>query len=412
MKRFVIAFVASFCLAQAALAAVPPTGGPAFDWGAFDVMLPAPAAAPSPVLPTLPTVRAVVPPGVPGFTPAAAAKPITAPKAAAPKAIPWGRMPLSFEANHGQVDSQVKFLARGPGYTVFLTPTETTFVLRAPDANAGKPRHGKFAGLPGVPDPLAKPADRAPDTPAAPPAVVRMKLEGANPSPAVSGLETLPGTVNYFKGNDPKKWRTGIPTYRKAHYKNVYPGIDQVWYGNPDQLEHDFVVAPGADPGKIRIAFEGLKGREDAPAVRVTETGDLALTLADGGEMRLQKPLVYQEIDGRRVEVAAAYEVYPQAGKVGLATASRASVGFRLATYDAGKPVVIDPVVVYSTYFGGSSFDGGYSIAVDPVSNIYVAGLTDSSGFPVASARYPNYAGGARCFCNQTAKRRGDGRLC
>lgn len=186
-------------------------------------------------------------------------------------------MPLQFEANHGQVDDQVKFLARGKGYTLFLTPTESVMVLRSAQARG----NGHEAMVPDSLSPLA------PSPLPVMQSVVRMKLEGANPSPAIDGMEQLPGTVNYFIGNDPAKWRTKIPTYVKVQYKAAYPGIDLAYYGNQGRLEYDFIVAPGADSNQIKLAFEG------ASEIKVADSGDLLLTTALG-EVKLQKPIVYQ----------------------------------------------------------------------------------------------------------------------
>ena len=177
--------------------------------------------------------------------------------------------PLHFEANHGQVDGQVKFLSRGSGYTLFLTPTESVMVLQQRQANETQ-THDPLAAM--EPAPIKQ-------------SVVRMKLEGANPEPTVEGLEQLPGIVNYFIGNDPAKWRTKIPTYAKVQYKDAYPGIDLAYYGNQGKLEYDFIVSPGADPNQIKLAFDG------ASDIRVADSGDLLLTTAIG-EVRLQKPIV------------------------------------------------------------------------------------------------------------------------
>jgi hypothetical protein len=149
----------------------------------------------------------------------------------------YGHLPLSFEANQGQTAAEVKFLARGSGYALFLTPTEAVLTLHKPtNKEAGRLRPGS--------------ARQAPLGPAEPPAIVRLKLVGANPNPTLEGMDELPGKVNYLRGNDPKQWRTNVPTYGKVRYAQAYPGIDLVYYGNPRQLEHDFVVAPGADPHK------------------------------------------------------------------------------------------------------------------------------------------------------------------
>ena len=278
-------------------------------------------------------------------------------------------MPLQFEANHGQVDDQVKFLSRGSGYTLFLTPTESVMVLQQREAKEQ------------ASDPMAM-TEPAPIKQS----VVRMKLEGANPSPAIDGMEQLPGIVNYFIGNDPAKWRTKIPTYAKVQYKEAYPGIDLAYYGNQGKLEYDFIVAPGADPNQIKLAFEG------ASEIMVADGGDLLLTTALG-EVRLQKPIVYQvEKDGHKTLVAGNYLASPNASK---------EVRIQLAAYDHSKPVVIDPVLLYATYLGGSGVETGaefgpYGIAVDSSGNTYVAGATASTDFPgVSSGSIQSIYGGS-----------------
>jgi hypothetical protein len=275
-------------------------------------------------------------------------------------------MPLQFEANHGQVDAQVKFLSRGSGYTLFLTPTESVMVLRQREAPS----------QPGdIHDPQAT-TEPAPIKQS----VVRMKLEGANPSPAIDGLEQLPGIVNYFIGNDPEKWRTKIPTYAKVQYKEAYPGIDLAYYGNQGKLEYDLIVAPGADPNQIKLAFEG------ASDIRVADSGDLLLTTALG-EMRLQKPIVYQvENNGHKTLVAGKYILETQSASLHVSHTMSYSVGFQLASYDHAKPVVIDPVLLlYSTYLGGSASDNGGAIAVDTAGQAYVTGTAFSTNFPTAT---------------------------
>jgi|CXWL01.1.fsa_nt_gi hypothetical protein len=266
-------------------------------------------------------------------------------------------MPLQFEANHGQVDAQVKFLSRGSGYTLFLTPTESVMVLQQREVTS-QPGGGH--------DPLAT-TEPAPIKQS----VVRMKLEGANPSPAIEGMEQLPGIVNYFIGNDPAKWRTKIPTYAKVYYKEAYPGIDLAYYGNQGKLEYDFIVAPGADPDQIKLAFDGVSH------VQVARGGDLILTTALG-EVRVQKPIVYQlEMDGHKTLVAGNYILSNKRG-----------ASIQLAAYDSSKPLVIDPVVDYLTYLGGKQGDANPRIAVDALGNAYVTGITGSLDFPTTSGAF------------------------
>ncbi len=272
----------------------------------------------------------------------------------------YGKLPLAFEPNQGQTDARVRFLTRGGGMTAFFTDSETALVLSRSERR----------------DPEALPRERRePDK--VEQAVVRMKLVHGRAAGQVRGLEKLPGMSNYFIGNDPKKWRTDVPHYARIEYEGVYPGIDLVWYGNQRQLEYDFVVAPGADPKQIQVAYEGVESLE------VAAGGDLVLRTALG-EVRQQQPRVYQETGGKRVEVGARY-----------ALVARNRVSFQLAKYDRKRELRIDPVVlVYSTYLGGNSGDAGYGIAVDAAGSAYVTGSTFSTNFPTQSPYQATYEGG------------------
>ena len=277
----------------------------------------------------------------------------------------YSHLPLQFEANLGQTVSTVKFLAREPGYTVFLTPSEAVLVLRSPEPS--ERTHPVLPVLDRRP-PRLRERKTSPERDTT---VVRLGLVGANPNPEVAGLEPLPGKVNYFRGNDPHKWRTGIPTYTKVRYRDVYAGVDVVYYGARRQLEYDFVVAPGADPTQIRLAVNG------AEALSVDTTGDLVLRTM-GGALRLHKPLIYQETDHARKEIAGGYVLL-----------GKDQVGFHIAAYDTRRPVVIDPVLSYATYLGGINDDFGWAIAVDSAGNAYVTGGTHSPDFPTANALQP-----------------------
>ncbi len=302
----------------------------------------------------------------------------------------FARLRLSFEANQGQTDAQVKFLSRGRGYTLFLTPAEAVLALARPaDVAHGAPDgiYPDQVGSPAqfhVPASLPTASGQVPGGAArAEPAVLRMKLVGAKARPHVEGLKELPGKSNYFLGNDPKKWRRNVPTYAKVKYDSVYPGVDLVYYGNQQQLEHDFVVAPGADPGAIRLGFEGWSGAQQAAPLQIDDRGDLVVHLSHG-EMRLQKPIIYQDLAGVRQEVSGGYVLKGDR-----------EVGFQLGAYDPRRPLVIDPVFVYSTYLGGSGDDFAEGIAVDAEGNAYVIGSTTSRDFPTANALQPNYGGGS-----------------
>ena len=236
-----------------------------------------------------------------------------------------GGVSLGFEANDGQVDAQVRYLARGPGYTLWLTQSEAVLGMHGSRPN---PRL-----VNGVADTLAR--DQVPTS------VLRIALLGANPDPQLTGLDKLPGIANYFLGNDHSRWRVGVPIYGKVKYEGIYSGIDLVYYWNQGQLEYDFIVAPGADPGQIRLEVTGNEN------IRQDEEGTLQLTTASG-EIRLRRPQVYQVIDGTRHDIAARY-VLPKEGSAGM---SRSGIGIQLAAYDADLPLVIDPVITYSTYLG------------------------------------------------------------
>lgn len=264
----------------------------------------------------------------------------------------YGKLPLQFEANQGQTHKDVRFFSRGQGYNLYLTASEAVLVLTRPSPDENGKRNAQ-----------ASPSPRA----QAESVALRMALVGANRKPLVSGLDQLPGEVNYFIGKHQSKWRTHVPTYAKVHYREVYPGIDLLYYGNQRQLEYDFVLAPGADPQKIVLGFKG------AEKLEIDAEGNLVLHAA-GAEIRQHKPIVYQEIDGVRTQIDGGYV---------LTGAKR--VGFQLAAYDTSRPLVIDPVLSYSTYLGGSDADEGRGMAVDAAGGAYVTGITRSINFPTTA---------------------------
>lgn len=307
--------------------------------------------------------------------------------------VSHAQLPLSFEPNQGQTDERVNFLARGRGYTLFLTSTETVLALRKQSAisrqlSAEKRpdlRHRAFEHRPDSTDPGPRTLDSG--------LVLYMHLVGANPNPQVAGVEELPGKVNYFRSNDPQKWRTNIPTYAKVKYQNVYPGVDLAYYGNQRQLEYDFIVSPGADPKAIRLGFDGLVGAQRAMP-EIEAAGDLILHI-EGGEVRLHKPVVYQEINGGRQEIPSRYVLFPFPPGEGQGEGVQ-QIGFAIAAYDTSKPLIIDPVLSYSTYLGGSGVEEGQGIAVDSSGNAHVTGYTASVNFPTANSLQVNFGGGPR----------------
>jgi hypothetical protein len=334
-------------------------------------------------------------------------------------------MPLSFEANAGQTDERVKFLSHGAGYTLFLTGDEAVLALKKSEGRTSKfengnsefeNRNSKIENAAGIPRPLipnlevpVRVSDRGRPNPAASAsAVLRMKLVGANPAAKVTGAEELPGKANYFIGNDPKKWRSNVPTYSKVRYQNVYPGVDLLYYGNQGgQLEYDFVVAPGADPSAIALDVgAGLlpaQGRPNGSPLHIAD-GDLVIPAQDG-ELRFHKPVVYQDestvdssqfrtkIENRQSAIANRQF---REGRFTLDAQNR--VHFALGPYDHTRPLVIDPVLVYSTYLGGSNEDYGTGIAVDSSGNAYVIGYTASTNFPTENAYQATFVGVTDAF--------------
>lgn len=308
----------------------------------------------------------------------------------------YTQLPLSFEpcseANCGP-GQEGRFLARGSKGAVLVAPGEVAISLPSYQEPLVSPV--KFA------DPLLSFADlqskiTPPHSQGAYTSFLRMKLVGANPKAKVIALEELPGKSNYFIGNDPRKWRTDVPTFAKVRYEGVYPGIDLVYYGNGRHFEYDFIVAPGADPSVISLRVEGAEKPELGFA------GDLVLRSAKG-DVCLQKPVVYQESgirgkqkifegeqdakdQGRRTK-----DVFNQQSSInnrqllGARFALHAGnrISFALGAYDQTHPLVIDPVLIYSTYLGGIGDDNANGIAVDSSGNAYITGYTASTDFPI-----------------------------
>jgi hypothetical protein len=241
-------------------------------------------------------------------------------------------LPLVFEANQGQADPQAAFLARGGGYALLLTPQAAVLSLQQSAAADG-------------------PADE-----------LRLRLVGAADATPL-GQDRLPGSTNYFIGNDPTRWRTGVPTYGRVLYRGVYPGIDLVYHGDQRQLEYDFDVAVGADPAQISLTVDGAGG------TTLDAQGDLVLH-TPGGDLVEHAPVLYQETAGGRLAVDGGYVLRDDG-----------TVGFRVGTHDPTVPLVIDPVLSYASYFGGTGFDEGDAVAVGADGTVYVTGQTDSPDF-------------------------------
>jgi len=271
---------------------------------------------------------------------------------------PYANLPITFEQNVGQTDSQAQFLSRGNGYRIFLSANQAILKFHAASfpsmSKADEKKLGKRFLLE-----RARKATRTAE-------VVRMKLLGANPGAELVGVDKMSGTANYFIGSDPCNWHARVPLFAKVRSSEVFPGIDLVYYGNEKQLEYDFVVKPGANPHAISLGFEGIQ------SASIDSSGNLSMSTEIGG-VKLNKPVIYQMIGGQRKEIGGTYAL--RGGN---------AIGFDVAGYDKTQPLIIDPVLVYSTYLGGSGgLDGAYGVAVDSSGNAYVVGVTDSTDFPI-----------------------------
>ncbi len=269
----------------------------------------------------------------------------------------FATLPRYFEANQGQTAAQVDYLARGPGYSLFLSAPEAVLSL-VPQAKAAAAKHDSHSSS-------ASPATGS---------VLRMQLSGANSAAKAVAQEPLAGHSNYLIGKDPKQWHTDIPLYAKIKYQQVYPGIDVVYYGKQNQLEYDFVVAPGADPKTIALKFS------DAGKLALDPQGNLLVPTATGA-LQMRKPVVYQEVNGVRKEVAGTYVLR-----------NEREAGFHVAAYDTSRPLIIDPVLSY--LIAGVNDTTGASVTVDANGNVYVIGNTTSTAFPTLNPLQSSFGGG------------------
>ena len=261
----------------------------------------------------------------------------------------YANLPISFEANIGQADPAVEFLAHGQNGNLLLTRSEAWLALQK-SAKGGNPQ------------------------------IIGLKLSGANADPRVEGVDPMQGRANYFTGNDPARWRTGAPTFARVKYHDVYPGVDLIYYGNQQKLEYDLVVQPGANPDNILLQFTGVEN------ISLDAGGDLLLGPA-GDSIRQHKPVVYQEIGGERKMLSGSYVLH-----------SAMEVGFEIAGYDKTKPLIIDPVLSYSATFGGGGLSQSLGIALDGNDNVYITGNTTSGNFSTLNPLQASLLGSQAAF--------------
>ncbi|MGO8929818.1 MAG: SBBP repeat-containing protein [Limisphaerales bacterium] len=279
--------------------------------------------------------------------------------AATPAHAPLAGLPLFFEANCGQASLPVQFVAHSRSGTVLLRPTEVV-VLQS----AARPLTGLHA----------RAVERGRD-PQAEVRTLSFQFVGGNPQAVMTGLDSLSGKINYILGDDPASWRTEVPAFDRVRVAEVYPGVDLVYYGNEQKLEYDLIVAPGADAGAVCLRVTG------ADRLELDAQGDLVLSVG-AAQLRQHKPVLHQIIGGARKEVTGGYRLKdPQ------------TVAFEVGRYDPQCPLIIDPVLSYASYFGGSGNTTAWDVALDGAGNVYVAGATLTAGLATPGAWQTNYAG-------------------
>jgi hypothetical protein len=274
----------------------------------------------------------------------------------------YGKLPLYFEENRGQADRRVSFLARGAGYDFFLTPNEAVMVFTKSDKGAEMSAKNISAMRSDLR--LAKKPESITRD------VVRMTFVGSKKNPAITGVDLQSGRSNYFKGKNSREWRTNIPHYSRVAYKELYPGIDVVYYGSQNKLEYDLVVAATSDPSQIRLRMSGAK------RLSLDKDGNLVVT-TETGEFKQMRAIAHQQIGEERKQVSTRYEI-----------GSDSTIKIVLGDYDKTTELVIDPLIDYSTFLGGSSADVVKDIATDSSGNLFATGFTTSTNFPTTVGAY------------------------
>lgn len=266
------------------------------------------------------------------------------------------QLPLMFEKNEGQTAKQVNYLTRTADYMMYFTPQEIVFDFRNTASPAAK--HGKMKQLA---ETNVLPSQ----------SVLRLQFVAANAHPKITGEKDLLAKTNYFIGNDPKKWHQNVPNYGRVHYQNLYPGINMVFYGKHNKLEYDIQIAPNADPKRASFKLAGAK------EAALDSKGNLLITMPGHEKLQMHAPVIYQMDHGQKRSI-----------KGNFVLSADQHVGFKVDPYDHSKTLIIDPVIVYSTYLGGSQDNAGLGIDTDKFPNpgVYLTGYTKSTDFPVVNA--------------------------
>ncbi len=280
-------------------------------------------------------------------------------------AMRFANLPLDFEVNRGQANPLAKYIARAPGYSLFVTGDGAVLSMeRFP---------GRVSQMAQRPEKLASLVEHH---------VVRMNLVGGDAHARVEGIDPNPAVSNYLVGPDRTKWHAQIPHFNKVRQSSVYSGVDLVYYGSNHQLEYDFIVQPQVDPSRIRMRFSG------ADKLALDAHGDIAMRLGRGNIM-LHKPVIYQDVAGNRQSIAGSYHLEGD------------TVSIQVASYDHSRPLVIDPTLAYATYLGGSVADGASAIAADPSGDAYLTGVTCSFDFPTTTDVQPSGSSGCGAFVTE-----------
>jgi hypothetical protein len=293
------------------------------------------------------------------------------------------RLPLTFELNEGQVDNRVRYLCRGAGYTLLLTPSGADLlvaeprrqVTQSPMTMSFPPRVLLAPGLTVAGSSLTVRRQRQ----LVGEASVRLQFVSTNPHPQILGLARQVGKVNYFIGDNPRRWHTDIPTYGEVLYRDLYPGIDLAFYGKRGQPEYDWVVKPGANPSAIKLRVEG--SRSGAQGLRIDRQGNLVVR-EGSGIIRQTRPVIYQTVSGARQVISARYVIQ-----------RRNDVHIALGRYDHTRTLTIDPGLRYSTFLTGGVGGQGNAIVADAAGDAYITGYTYNK-FPTVNAVQSAYGGG------------------